>query len=181
MLKDKARNCECKTFCPRRESICIAANLPVRFHSPVPWRSFAKYWLPVLVWMTLIFLLSTDLGSTRQTSRFIGPVLRFFWPDVSEEQIRGVQFAVRKTGHVVGYAILAALLWRARRGDARGWNAAHARFAWLAAAFYAGTDEIHQSMVPTRMGSVWDVLLDSFGAGVGLALIWWIGRRRRLW
>ena len=131
--------------------------------------------------MTLIFLLSTDLGSTRQTSRFIGPVLRFFWPDVSESQIQKVQFAVRKSAHVTGYAILAALLWRARRGIAIGWRTSDARFAWLIATFYAGTDEIHQSMVPTRMGSIWDVFLDSFGAALGLALIWWMGRRQRLW
>jgi VanZ family protein len=133
--------------------------------------------------MALIFTASTDLGSTRQTSRIIGPFLRFFSPDVSDETIHNVQVAVRKAGHVTGYAILAMLLWRAcQKGFLRsGWNWRSAQISEAIAIAYALTDEFHQSFVPSRMASGWDVLIDSAGAAAGLAAIWTVGRMRRKW
>lgn len=147
------------------------------------WRGFGKYWLPVVVWMGLIFMLSTDLGSARRTSRFIGPLLKWVWPAVTEEQIGRAQMAARKTGHVAGYAILGVLCLRAaRRGlFVSDWCWRAAGGAWVIATVYAVTDEVHQSMVPTRMASGWDVALDSFGAGLGIVVIWVVGRRRRIW
>jgi VanZ family protein len=47
------------------------------------------------------------------------------------------------------------------------------------AAPYAATDEFHQTFVPSRQGSVWDVLLDTGGACVGLIILWAIGRLRK--
>lgn len=133
--------------------------------------------------MALIFGASTDLGSMQHTSRIIGPVLRFFSPNVSDETVHDVQVAVRKTGHLSGYAVLAALVWRAKQKGifVNGWNWRTARFAEIAAALYAVTDEFHQSFVPTREASIWDVLIDSTGAAVGLTVIWMLGRWRRKW
>jgi len=50
-------------------------------------RSFLKYWLPVLIWLCLIFIGSTDLMSAEQTSRFFVPFLRWLKPDVSPEML----------------------------------------------------------------------------------------------
>jgi VanZ family protein len=47
------------------------------------------------------------------------------------------------------------------------------------AAFYACTDEFHQTFVPSRQGSAWDVLLDTGGASLGLLLLWAGGRCRK--
>src|SRR5262245_55363881 len=77
-------------------------------------RSFLLYWLPVLLWMSLIFGMSTDLGSARHTSRFLRPILRWFNPNVSDETIRNIQLGIRKTAHVTEYAVLSFLIWRAR-------------------------------------------------------------------
>ena len=49
------------------------------------------------------------------------------------------------------------------------------------AALYAASDEIHQTFVPSRQGSVWDVLLDTAGAAFGLLCLWTIGRLRKRW
>jgi len=146
-------------------------------------RDTGKYWLPVLLWMALIFTASTDLGSSQKTSRIIGPFLHFFWPDVSPETIHTVQVVVRKAGHVTGYAVLAALIWRARQLGffASGWNSKSAWFAVALATIYAVSDEWHQSWVPTRMASGWDVLIDVIGAALALGTIWMIGRIRRKW
>jgi VanZ family protein len=49
--------------------------------------------------------------------------------------------------------------------------------AWLGTLSVAALDEWHQSFIPSRTGTVWDVLLDSV-AGVAFLVIayWW--RRR---
>ncbi len=74
-----------------------------------------RAWLPVVLWMTVIFVASTDLMSSAHTSRIIGPVLRWLIPGISDNAIGNVQFIVRKGGHMTEYAILAGLFWRARR------------------------------------------------------------------
>jgi VanZ family protein len=130
---------------------------------------FLKYWLPVLAWMTFIFIGSTDLLSAEHTSRFIGPFLRWFAPDVSSATIASVQLVVRKFGHFTEYAILAVLLCRAlRRGELRANRIFVVSF--FIAAGYAALDEFHQSFVASRTGSPWDVAIDWVGAFAGLDL-----------
>lgn len=132
-------------------------------------------WIPVILWMGLIFIGSTDLLSSGRTSRFIGPVLRWLKPDVTEGQIRFVQMIVRKTGHLAEYAILAALILRALRDMEDRRRAI--RVAILLSIAYAASDEWHQLFVPTRQGSVWDVVIDAVGAALGASL-WEAGSRR---
>ncbi|HEY2953250.1 MAG TPA: VanZ family protein [Verrucomicrobiae bacterium] len=148
-------------------------------------RLFLIYWLPVVVWMALIFSASTDAGSSRRTSRIIRPILRWLYPQISDARVEQVQFVVRKGGHMAEYAILAGLLWRARRKpvphDPRPWQGAAAVFAWLVAALYACSDELHQNFVASRQASVWDVMLDSTGAALGLIALWQLGRWRKRW
>jgi VanZ family protein len=126
-------------------------------------RSWLKYWLPVLAWMIFIFIGSTDLLSAEHTSRFIGPFLRWFTPDVSDATIASVQLLVRKCGHLTEYAILAALLYRAL---VKHWIV----IAFVISALYATLDEFHQSFVASRTGSPWDVMIDCGGALIGLAI-----------
>lgn len=148
-------------------------------------RLFLTHWLPVVLWMALIFSVSTDAGSSEHTSRIIGPMLRWLYPRVSDATVEQVQFFARKGGHMFEYAILAGLLWRARRqpakDDPRPWHWAAALFAWLVAALYALSDELHQHFVASRQASAGDVLLDSAGAALGLIALWQIGRWRKRW
>lgn len=146
---------------------------------------FVKYFLPVMLWMALIFGGSTNLGAPRNTSRIIGPILRWLNPNVTEETIGKIQFAIRKSGHATEYAILALLVWRALRRrrpvPSTGWSWSDSRRAILISAFYAATDEFHQSFVASREASVWDVLLDTTGATIAIFLFWRIGRRFKRW
>lgn len=139
-------------------------------------------WLPVVLWMALLFGASTDLGAPRRTSRFLVPVLRWLVPEISPVALERVQFAVRKTGHALAYAVLAVLIWRAKRQttspsppDFRR----DATFAFALAVLYAASDEWHQTFTASRQGSLADVALDAAGAAVGLALLWLWGRWRR--
>jgi len=146
---------------------------------------FARYWLPVLLWMALIFGFSTGAGSTRHTSRILGPILRWLVPGISDESVRNVQTVVRKGGHVSEYAVLACLLWRARRrpirNDPRPWNWSEAGFALGVAALFAVSDEMHQAFVPSREARVGDVCFDATGAALGLLALRGAGRWRGKW
>jgi VanZ family protein len=147
--------------------------------------AFLWYWLPLFVWMVVIFGFSTDAGSTRHTSRFIGPTLRWLFPDISDESIRVVQLVVRKTAHMVEYGVLALLAWRAHRrpfpGDTRLWRRSEAGLALGMATLFAISDEWHQSYVPSRQGQLTDVLIDMIGATLGLLTLWSWGRYRKRW
>jgi VanZ family protein len=131
-------------------------------------KAFARYWLPPLLWMAAIFALSSDAGSAEHTSRFLLPLVRWLFPWASPSQIDAVHWLVRKLGHVVEYAVLAALWWRALRS---GRGLAPSTSAWTAliiAVAWAVLDELHQSTVASRTASAADVVIDAAGAGVAL-------------
>jgi VanZ family protein len=132
-------------------------------------RELIKFWLPVLVWMAVISVGSTDLMSEEHTSRFITPFLRWLKPDISLAVIAQIHFFVRKAGHVTEYAILAALIFRALRGVFRRFRD-QALAAFILAALFAGADEFHQSFVASRTSSVGDVGIDSIGAIISLGI-----------
>ena len=146
-------------------------------------RSFLKYWLPVVLLMALMAGMSTGLGQVSNSSRIIGPILRWFAPEISPELEGRIVFLIRKNAHVAEYAVLAALAWRAlrkpQRGDRRPWSAKTACQAVMFAACFATTDEIHQSFHPSRQGQFADVVLDTFGAALGITLVWIVWRLRR--
>ena len=148
--------------------------------------SFLKYWLPVLLWLGLIFIGSTDLMSAEHTSRFLIPFLLWLKPDISAEALAQVHFVLRKLGHITEYAILAMLLWRALRRETNPQIKAILRLrsgqtlflsVWILCAIFAATDEYHQSFVASRTAAIGDVLIDSAGATIGLVLC--IAFRRR--
>lgn len=134
---------------------------------PRPNPSPFSRWLPVLLWALLIYSASADSQSVRRTSRFIGPVVRWFVPAASDDTISQIQFAVRKTAHFTEYAVLALLLWRALRQPGP-WDPRAARLAFAGAALFALTDEWHQSFVPNRQAHPVDVLIDCAGAATAL-------------
>jgi VanZ family protein len=146
---------------------------------------FVKYWLPVVVWMSLIFTASSDLGSSQHTSRILAPFLNWLFPHLSGKMVDLIVFAVRKCAHLTEFGVLALLIWRALRkpvkGDSRPWSWVEARLVILLVALYAASDEFHQLFVPSRDAAVRDVMIDTTGAVVSLLLLWAIGRWRRCW
>jgi VanZ family protein len=140
----------------------------------------ARYWLPVVLWMALIFVASGDSLSAPRIARILGPLLHWLFPGLSEEAIGLIVFAVRKAAHAMEYAVLGWLWWRALRRpvkrDPRPWDWRPARWALLLSTAYAATDELHQSFTASRTASGWDVLLDALGAAAGLLFLWRFGR-----
>lgn len=137
-------------------------------------------WIWVAAWMGVIFVFSTDLFSGPQTSRIIGPILKWFVPDISDQSIATVQLVARKIAHLVEYAILSVLTCRAlaKRTELRPLPLAALGQAVLIAVVYAALDEWHQSWTDERFGSPLDVAIDSVGATVGAAFFAWLSRRK---
>jgi hypothetical protein len=110
-----------------------------------------KLWLPVIVWAAIILSASTDSFSAGHSRGW------FSWL-FGREIPYDLNIAIRKLGHILAYAILGGLAWRADR---------RMTVALIIAVAVATTDEWHQSTLTTRTGSPWDVLLDGVGAWVG--------------
>ena len=148
-------------------------------------RMVCKYWLPLGVWMLLIFLGSSDTRSNARSSRIIGPIVRWLAPDISEAALERIVFRVRKCAHLTEYAVLAWLAWRAWRkpakADTRPWRWTEFGLAMVIVTLYAASDEFHQMFVKDRMASGWDVLLDACGGASGLLVVWSLGKRRNRW
>src|SRR5712692_1989106 len=132
----------------------------------------ANRWMPLVGWMFLIFVGSTDALSAEQTSRFLVPFLRWLDPQISAATIATIHFAVRKLGHITEYAILAMLLWRGLRRGTNLQPKLSVLFivVWLVCAVFAASDEFHQSFVPSRTASRIDVMIDICGAFAGVAI-----------
>jgi len=144
-------------------------------------RQFVKYWLPLLIWVGVIFVGSTTVMSAEHTSRYFVPFLLWLKPGMSPAAIWQILVVARKCAHVTEYAILALLLWRALRSLPTLGTKTLKVFgaALLGCALFAASDEFHQTFVKSRTPSVRDVLLDIGGAVLGLLIGASLVRRHR--
>jgi len=120
---------------------------------------------PLILWIGLIMFLSSGQASMSNTSRFIRPLLIFLFPAASEETLNIYHGYVRKLAHVTVYAILAFWAYWAFSNSLQKLL----REFWFVAAFIlvllvASIDETNQSYLASRLGSIYDVLLDALGA-----------------
>lgn len=139
-------------------------NLPVMEYR----RTFLfwlRVWLPVVLGIAVIVVESTELFGADHTSKPLRMVYEALFGPVTNARWDVVHHYIRKTGHFVGYGFI-GLAWL------RAWwmTLPHSRFvpdaglAMLGTALIASADEFHQSFLPNRTSSVWDVLLDCTGA-----------------
>ena len=143
-----------------------------------------KAGIAAILWLIVIAIESSALLSASNTSRILYPLLHYLfgldWP-----RFHYWHFYIRKAGHVVGYAILSLLLFRAWRATLPAmsdvkWTLRWANIAILGTALVASLDEWHQSFIPSRTGAVRDVVLDTC-AGIAAQVIiflWWTWRRK---
>jgi VanZ family protein len=142
--------------------------------------NFLRYWLVVLVWMTLIFGFSSDAKSYQHSSTLFEPLLRWLFPHMPTPQILEIHHLFRKCCHLTEYAILTLLVWRAvakpQKSQPRPWCWNHAALALAIVFCFACSDEFHQVFVPTRTALFSDVLIDTAGGALALLILWLIGR-----
>lgn len=126
---------------------------------------------PLVLWTVLILILGSGAGSTAHTSRFIKPLIEFFFPDAAPDTFLLIHALIRKAAHLIEYAVLGLLAVRAYRGSSLPTLRRHwAGFAFLTAALVAGIDEFNQSFDTSRTGSGWDVLIDLAGAAAAILI-----------
>jgi VanZ family protein len=134
--------------------------------------SWLKLWLPSIVWAGVISWASTDTFSASHTSLFILPLLHWLFPHASAETLDRLHFFIRKAAHFAEYFVFSLFLFRALRGEHRGWQLRWAIAALAIAAGYSALDEFHQSFVPSRTASPWDSLIDTSGAAAAQVVLW---------
>ena len=159
----------------------------------------ARNWWYVVVWLGVIRLESTDAASSDNTLGVIHSILALL-------HITGwawqVNFVLRKTGHFMGYGILAVLVFIALRNTNRDrlrsllprkwgtiWHDVW-RLQWVllglgVCVITAALDEMHQTFIPSRTGRWQDVVIDTSGGIVLQVLLcfysmWMLNRRRKL-
>jgi VanZ family protein len=128
--------------------------------------------------MGFIWVGSSGNFSASNTSRIIGPLILWLFPDASPETMTIVHGVVRKLAHFTGYFVLGLLAARAFRGSPRP----AVRNRWLLIsitliATYALLDEYHQSFVPSRTASIFDSFIDMAGGLTALIIVWKRHRR----
>ena len=137
-----------------------------------------KAWIAAILWLIVIAIESSAWLSAHNTGRILYPLLHFLF-GLSQASFPTVHFFIRKSGHVFGYGLLSILLFRAWRetlpalGNPQ-WTFRWANIAVLGTALVASLDEWHQSYIPSRTGSIHDVILDTCaGIGAQILLILW--------
>jgi VanZ family protein len=127
-------------------------------------------WWPALVWACLIWTFSTGAFTTQHTSRYIVPLLHWLFPHLEWDTLLAIHQSIRKCAHVAEYFVFSLLILRGLRAGKKERHLGRALAAIAIVAAYAALDEFHQSFVPGRGASVWDVLLDASG-GVAAQLL----------
>ena len=110
------------------------------------------YWFPPLAWMGVIFFMSSQKSIT-----------------ITKNVI--TDFVTFKTLHMIEYAFLFFLLYRAFQSVKYIQKSICGLCALALAIFYSATDEFHQLFVRTRQGRLRDVLIDIVGMLVMYVII----------
>jgi VanZ family protein len=135
-------------------------------------------WLPVLIWMIIIFMFSAQpasdsnqlsVGFTKVLLDTFGKVISL---DIEISTINNIvlqlNHIIRKFAHFAVYLILGILVSRALIKE--GFKGRVFLISFFICVVYAASDELHQLFVPGRGCQLKDVLIDSTGAMVGIAL-----------
>lgn len=137
------------------------------------------FWTLTLGVMAFIFIMSgqTSQESHNTSTSFISSFLTLFMDNFeflneSEKQsiIQSFQFIVRKLAHFSVYAALGVCSYSA----INTYNLLNSRKFWLSLVLcfvYSLTDECHQIFVDGRAGRLYDIVIDTLGAVVGILFV----------
>ncbi len=160
---------------------------PVFFYKPLPphsseasWQWWFKVWTPAAFAVAIICVESTNLFSSNNTGSWLRPIVQQWIGPIQDSTWNIFHHYLRKTGHFVGYGLVAFTFLRAwlytlrQRGPSTliAWRLESSILAILSTAIVASCDEYHQTFIPSRTGTPYDVLLDTVGACTLCLLVW---------
>jgi VanZ family protein len=137
-----------------------------------------KRWLPVLLWMGVIFFLSSRSNPyTNYTPNWVKDCVSLmpktaFWQDHCDTEYLG------RVAHIGSYTLLSLLLFWALAGS-RWRNDLRKVYlgVFLLGWGYGWSDETHQLFVPGRAFQIMDLALDLAGVTLAVLLIYLVRRR----
>jgi VanZ family protein len=132
------------------------------------WSKRILNWVPAALAVAMIACESTATMSSDNTSHWLLPFWVHLFGPIAPDRWALVHHWIRKTGHFVGYGLVSAAFfhgWRTslRPGARSVWQRA-ALLAVVSTLLVAIGDEYHQSFLPGRTSSPFDVLIDLCGA-----------------
>jgi len=108
-------------------------------------KNIVGYWLPPIIWMMFIFLFSSR-HKVSITDNFL------------------FDFVFFKSLHLIEYALLYLLLFRAFYSTTKFKLSTKFIFSFIILIIYSLSDEFHQTFITSRQGTIRDVLIDIGGA-----------------
>lgn len=149
------------------------------------------HWIPAMIGIAVILTESTRMMGADNTSRWLLPIWTWLFGPVTSEHWAVIHHWIRKIGHFTGYGLVSLAFFEGWRATFVGkmWN--HHRIfvlvtplALLSTLALASWDEWHQSLLPNRTSSVFDVGIDFGGALVAhlillfvLVMVWRVRAR----
>lgn len=112
-----------------------------------------RFYLPTILWGLVIFTFS-NRQSIETTDFYLG------------------DFLLKKTAHFAEYTIFAILTYRTLLNTTTLRKSPLCFAVFAISVLYALSDEIHQTLVPSRDGTLRDVAIDSFGSGVAIIVLY---------
>ena len=125
----------------------------------LPINLLLRYWLPPVLWMGLIFIVSAQPTLPRHPDDLFDTILK-------------------KAAHMMEYGTLALLLWRALSRGRGALSRSALVTTFVVSVLYAASDEYHQTFVPGRNGTPVDVGIDAVGALVALLVVGSLGSKK---
>ncbi|PKR77948.1 VanZ family protein [Halalkalibacillus sediminis] len=146
------------------------------------------YWLPPMVWMAIIYYTSSQSSSEQDVKPFISenfdltviePLVNWmsFSYYGSERSVEAMglepflEFLIRKGAHLGVYLVAAFLIYFAIAKTTRLRGNYRVVITFFLVIHFALVDELNQSFTAERTPYIYDVMLDGFGALVGLGMI----------
>jgi len=119
------------------------------FNVKVMLKKAVFFWLPPVLWMGLMFFLSS-------------------FHKIQVTDVGWANFVTRKLAHLIEYAVLCFLFFRGFKNTTGLSLIKILLLAFFLTIIYSLTDEYHQTFISGRTGRSLDIFIDSLGAVFGL-------------
>ncbi|MGE5326829.1 MAG: VanZ family protein [Deltaproteobacteria bacterium] len=128
-----------------------------------------------MAWAAQIYNFSTATFGGVFTTWLLSQILHLAHLTVSMRTFVVLHHIMRKCAHLTEYALFSMLLYYSL-GRRREWRRVPAVCALIIAGLYSLSDEFHQLFVPGRGPSIVDSGIDTFGALVGIVIVYAVCR-----
>lgn len=133
-----------------------------------------KWWVvAALIWMIIIFLVTQLPYFTGE--RTASAIHRTIAAQADYDIVGFLNLLLRKATHIIAFGVLSVFLLKSMETLSYSYL-----LSLIFTSVYAMSDEYHQSFMPGRVASFEDVLFDSFGALLAMAILFFYQKRKKV-